>query len=183
MNIVVVSMYFSLGVFILTVFILSIQYITFSSNASDTCVSPPETSPPPPETSTPPPPETSPPSPETPPPPETSPPPPDSDEEARCCFISKFQKNGDEWVSGIEKRCGYLAGKPCEDTLVTCDAFTKSECEINEINCIYDEDTGVCRTKPNGYGGREIECTMYDRMKNMEFDNVEYNCNENDLFL
>ena len=102
-------------------------------------------------------------------------PPPEADEIARCCFANKFLKYGEEWVSGIEKRCGFLAGKPCEDTLVVCDTLNKNECAMNNVNCVYDDDTNVCNTIPNGHDGREIECTMYDRMKNMEFDYMEYN--------
>jgi uncharacterized protein YxeA len=102
-------------------------------------------------------------------------------EEQRCCFINKFIKKDNTWQSGVERRCNEFADKSCEETLYNCHTILeKKPCNDNML-CEFDKETSKCKNIPNAHEGSEITCANFQRFKGIEFPNTEYNCN-NDLF-
>ena len=103
-------------------------------------------------------------------------------EEQRCCFVNKFIKNGDTWQSGVERRCNEFADKSCEETLYNCHTnLEKKECNDNVL-CEFDIESNKCKNIPNAHEGSEITCANFQRFKRINFPNTEFNCN-NDLFI
>lgn len=106
------------------------------------------------------------------------------DDDATCCFVNRYNCNGSECTSGIQKRCGYFAEKSCKDSLVLCDLMNENDCMLppNNKYCSYDVDKKKCLNVPNAHDGMEIDCATYDRYKKAGFMHTEYNC-EVPLFL
>lgn len=103
-------------------------------------------------------------------------------EEQRCCFINKFIKNDNTWQSGVERRCNEFADKSCEETLYNCHTILEKEPCNDDMLCEFDIETSKCKNIPNAHEGSEITCANFERFKRINFPNTEYNCNNN-LFI
>lgn len=103
-------------------------------------------------------------------------------EDQTCCFVNKFVKQNGVWVAGAERRCNEFAEKSCEESLYSCDTvLDKKECDDNEL-CEFDEDSSKCKNIPNAHEGSAIDCANFERFKRINFPNTQFNC-QNDLFI
>lgn len=103
-------------------------------------------------------------------------------EDQTCCFVNKFVKQNGEWVAGAERRCNEFADKSCEESLYSCDTvLDKKECGDNEL-CEFDEDSSKCKNIPNAHDGSVLDCATFERLKRTNFPNTQFNC-QNDLFI
>jgi hypothetical protein len=103
-------------------------------------------------------------------------------EDQTCCFVNKFVKQNGEWLGGVERRCNEFAEKSCEESLYSCDTvLDKKECDDNEL-CEFDEDSNKCKNIPNAHEGSELDCATFERFKRINFPNTQFNC-QNDLII
>lgn len=102
-----------------------------------------------------------------------------------CCFVTNFNCLGNECTSGVEKRCGVFADKSCEESMLNCTLFSKEDCNKrpNSVYCKYNEDESKCENKVNAHKGSELECSQYDRFKENKFPYMEYNCQNELIFI
>lgn len=103
----------------------------------------------------------------------------------KCCFVPKFNCSGNTCVSGVEKRCNNVANKPCEESMLNCKLLDMDQCtkHPNSEFCQYDTTDKECKNRmdtPNGY---EIDCEKFAQFKSKQFPNMEYDCNNQMLFI
>lgn len=102
-------------------------------------------------------------------------------EKQTCCFVNKFVKQNGQWVSGVERRCNEFAEKSCEESLYSCDTVLDEQtCNDNEL-CEFDNETSKCKNIPNAHEGSTIDCAKFERFKRINFPNTQFNC-QNYLF-
>lgn len=102
-----------------------------------------------------------------------------------CCFVTNFNCLGNDCTSGVEKRCGVFADKGCEESMLNCTLFSKEDCNKrpNSVYCKYNEDESKCENKVNAHKGSDLECSQYDRFKENNFPHMEYNCQDELIFI
>jgi len=102
-----------------------------------------------------------------------------------CCFVTNFNCLGNDCTSGVEKRCGVFANKSCEESMLNCTLFSKEDCNKrpNSVYCKYNEDESKCENRVNGHKGSDLECSQYERFKENNFPHMEYNCQNELIFI
>lgn len=103
----------------------------------------------------------------------------------KCCFVPKFHCSGNECESGVEKRCNNVANKPCEESMLKCKLFGKDQCtkHPNSEFCRYDTIDKECKNRTDTPNGYEIDCAKFAEFKSRNFPNIEYDCNNQMLFI
>jgi hypothetical protein len=105
--------------------------------------------------------------------------------DAKCCHLQKFDCSNKSkgCIAGVEKRCGIFSESSCEEPMVECTTLNKKECTSYPENmyCEYDSNEEKCITTTiNSHGGTEIPCDSYDILVKNNYSHMQYNC-ENDL--
>ncbi|QOI90245.1 hypothetical protein QKU58_gp086 [Pyramimonas orientalis virus] len=103
----------------------------------------------------------------------------------KCCHMQKYDCGNTSigCISGVEKRCGAFAEKPCEEPMYDCNTLNEDSCKSypSSIYCEFDETKKRCNTTTiNSHGGSDITCEMFDKfITDKQYPNMKYNCENN----
>lgn len=101
-------------------------------------------------------------------------------QDEKCCFNETFSRRNNEWISGVEKRCGLFAEKECTESIHNCKFNNDETICKKDIYCEYDNKSNICKNKPEAHRAYDISCSQFDRFRDAKYPNIKYNC-ENDL--